>query len=72
MSSPKSNPIQNFTKLFPTILGIDEYDYIKLNTDKDYSWKKDLVCSLIILFTISYLVFYTSLNTPSLSIDEFL
>ena len=40
MSSPKSNPIQNFTKLFPTILGIDEYDYIKLNTDKDYSWKK--------------------------------
>ena len=49
MSSPLNRFFKNLTKLFPTILGIDEYDYIKLNTDKDYSWKKDLICSLIIL-----------------------
>ena len=68
----ESNAIQNFTRLMPSILGIDEYDVDLSKKNSNYSWKKDLAYGIGTLVIIVYGACYLSLNSPSLSVDELL
>ena len=65
----RQNIIKNVIKLFPTMLGIDEYDINlkKLNNNN----KEDFDCVSICIITIICFVMYVSLS-KSLTIDEFL
>ena len=68
----ESNAIQNFTRLIPSILGIDEYDVDLSKKNSNYSWKKDLAYGISTLVIIVYVGCYLSLNSASLTVDDLL
>jgi len=68
----ESNAIQNFTRLIPSILGIDEYDVDFSKQNSNYSWKKDLAYGISTLVIIVYVGCYLSLNSASLTVDDLL
>ena len=68
----ESNAIQNFTRVMPSIFGIDEYDVDFSKENSNYSWKKDLAYGLGALVIIVYGACYLSLNSPTLTVDELL
>tara|TARA_B100001094_G_C17592552_1_gene512670 strand:+ start:151 stop:375 length:225 start_codon:yes stop_codon:yes gene_type:complete len=68
----ESNAIQNFTRLMPSIFGLDEYDVDFSKENSNYSWKKDLAYGIGTLVIIVYGAAYLSLNSSTLTVDELL